>query len=427
MSMPRPVYALVDGNNFYVSCERVFDPKLEGIPVVVLSNNDGCVVARSPEAKALGIKMGQPWFQVRDFERLGLKALSSNYALYADMSNRMMRILGRLAPRQEVYSIDECFLELTGMPGPYAADGQRIRKTIHRWIGIPTCVGIGFSKTQAKLANHVAKKQPEWEGVCDFTALPETELDALLAGIEVAEVWGVGPRLAERLGTLGITTVLELKKADSKTLRRRFSVLMERIVLELRGIPCLPLETVSPPKKQIISSRSFGRPVTTLAELKEAVSTYTARAAERLRQQRSVAQAVHVFIRTSPFREDAPYYAQGHTLALTLPTDDTRKLVKAAHRALETSFVPGLPYQKAGIVLLELQPKPTSPTADLFERTTENEPLMAVLDQIRARLGRHSIRFAGEGLHKPWAMRRSRSSPAYTTDPKALPVAQAGG
>jgi len=310
--MRKRIFVLVDGNNFYVSCERVFNPRLEGQPVVVLSNNDGCAIARSQEAKALGIAMGQPWFQIRHMERkYGLTAFSSNYALYADMSNRMMGILSQFAPAQEVYSIDECFLDLTGLNVDLTAHGHALRDRVKQWIGIPTCVGIGHSKTQAKLANHIAKKRPEWNGVCDLSSLPESTVNELMASIDVGEVWGVGQKLTERLNALGIQTVLDLKRADPKVIQRRFSVVLERTVWELRGIACLRLEDISPPRQQIISSRSFGRPVTELNELKEAVTAYMSRAAEKLRRQGSIAQALHVHIRTSPFREDRPYYGKG--------------------------------------------------------------------------------------------------------------------
>ncbi len=415
--MPRRVYALVDGNNFYVSCERVFDPSLEGRPVVVLSNNDGCAVARSQEAKALGIRMGQPWFQIRHLEGMGLKAFSSNYTLYADMSNRMMGILGQFAPLQEVYSIDECFLDLGGLDVDLTAYGHAMRARVRQWIGIPTCVGIGHSKTQAKLANHLAKKRPEWDGVCDLTALPESAVDGLMAGIEVGEVWGVGRKLSERLNALGIRSVLDLKRADPKTIQRRFSVVLERTVWELRGIPCLRLEEVAPPKQQIITSRSFGRPVTALRELKEAVATFTGRAAEKLRRQGSVAQAIHVSIRTSPFREDRPYYGKGRTIPLSAPSDDTRRLVKAALEGLEAIYRPGHAYQKAGVVLLDIQPKGPGQIGDMLAGAEGDRAarLMQTMDAINARLGKGAIRLAGEGIAQGWAMRRGRMSAARAT------------
>lgn len=434
-AMPKRVYALVDGNNFYVSCERVFNPRLEGVPVVVLSNNDGCAVARSQEAKSLGISMGQPWFQIRHMEKqYGLKAFSSNYELYADMSNRMMSILSTFAPKQEVYSIDECFLDLSGMTIDRSQLGQTIRHQVKQWIGIPTCVGIGHSKTQAKLANHIAKKRPEWSSVCDLTSLPEARINELMASIAVNEVWGIGRKLTEQLNSLGIHNVLDLKKADPKTMQRKFSVVVERTILELRGIACLSLEDITPPKQQIISSRSFGRAVTELYELKQAVTSYMSRAAEKLRKQSSVAQAIHVHIRTSPFREDKPYYGQGRTLPLITPTDDTRQLVKAALRGLEAIYQPGHDYQKAAVMLMDIQAKGAGQMSDLFSFTHENDTqahenkadqVMRLMDGINARMGKACIKLAGEGVETGWAMKRGRSSQAFTTSLRALPMVYA--
>ena len=280
--------ALVDGNNFYVSCERAFNPALEQRPVVVLSNNDGCVVSRSNEAKALGIKMGVPYFEVKHLTKShGLIWLSSNYTLYGDMSARMMSILGAFAPEQEIYSIDECFLDFTGMVVDQIARGRKMRATVRQYIGIQTCVGIGPSKTMAKLANHIAKKQPQFRGVFAWSALTATEQDAMMAGLEVGEVWGIGRRLNAQLDNLGIRSALDLKQADPAAMRRRFSVVMERTIAELNGVACLDLEDVAPRKEQIMCSRSFGRPVTDLADLKEAVMSYTVRAAARMREQSS--------------------------------------------------------------------------------------------------------------------------------------------
>ena len=281
------MFALVDGNNFYVSCERVFNPQLRDQPVVVLSNNDGCVVARSNEVKALGVKMGTPWFQLRDLAKThGILALSSNYSLYADMSSRMMAVLGTYSPDQEVYSIDECFLGMQGFSHfDREEHGQRIRRQVLQWVGIPVCVGFGETKTLAKLANHCAKKGLAGEnGVCDLTRLAPSERSHLFATVPVNEGWGGGRRLTEQLGQRGITTVEQLRTADAETLRQAFSVVLERTVRELNGIPCLDMETVAPNKQQILSSRSFGAYVYTLPELQEAVALYMSRAAEKLRR-----------------------------------------------------------------------------------------------------------------------------------------------
>ncbi len=318
--------ALIDGNNFYVSCERVFNPWLRDRPVVVLSNNDGCAVARSNEVKALGVKMGEPWFRLRDLaQQHGIVALSSNYALYADMSQRMMTLLGDFSPSQEVYSIDECFLDL-GNQHDVTSIGHAMRLRIANWLGLPVGVGIGPSKTLAKLANHVAKKRPAYAGVCNFNIMAGEDLERLMAEIDVAEVWGVGPRGAEKLRAMGITNVLLLRRADAGQLRKRFSVVMARTVEELNGVSCLSLEMVAPSRQQIQSSRSFGQPVYEQDELAEAVLTFLRRGVRRMRGRGLVTGAIHVFIQTNPFRERDPQYRQGVTMPVLNSTSDELRL-----------------------------------------------------------------------------------------------------
>jgi len=417
-------FALVDGNNFYVSCERVFNPKLEGKPVVVLSNNDGCVVARSAEVKALGVKMAVPWFQLKDMARKhGILAYSSNYTLYADMSNRMMRVLGSYSPQQEIYSIDECFLGLDGFPpAELASMGQRIRRQVKQWVGLPVCVGIASTKTLAKLANHCAKKDLAGaEGVCDFGQMSSAELTNLFSRIGVGEVWGVGRRITERLAGMGVTTVRDLRDADAGMLRREFSVVLERTVMELRGVSCLELEELAPAKKQIMSSRTFGSYIHSLPELEEAVSTYIARAAEKLRRQDSVANAVEVYIRTNPFNEKHPQYQQAIAVPLTQATSDTVRLTRAALWGLRRIYRPGYAYQKAGVMLMDLHP--TGQTQGvLFGTASPGRPeLMQVIDRANARWGRGTLKLAAEGVIKPWQMKRERMSPAYTTRWEDLP------
>lgn len=292
VSPDRPVFALVDCNNFYASCEKLFDPRLKTRPVVVLSNNDGCVVARSAEVKALGIPMGVPWFQLQAQARKhGIVACSSNYALYADMSNRVVEVLSSFSPKIEVYSIDESFLDFTGFERQgYTSYGAEIRQRVADWLGLAVCVGIGTSKTLAKLANHCAKKSHAGaDGVCDFTVMSEPALVQLFARIVVGEVWGVGRQITARLEAMGIKTVLQLRDANPETIRSRFSVVLERTVRELRGISCLDLQEVDPDKQQIMSSRSFGAVIYELADLEEAVASYIAKAAEKLRAQDSLA------------------------------------------------------------------------------------------------------------------------------------------
>ena len=408
--------ALVDVNNFYVSCERVFNPKLNNKPVVVLSNNDGCAISRSNEAKALGIKMGEPWFKCQELaQRYGIEGLSSNYALYADMSNRVMTIIGQYAPTQEVYSIDESFLDLTGIPQNHASTARDMRSKIKQWTGLPVCVGIGQSKTLAKLANHVAKKRPEYEGVCNFNELKETALNELMASIEVGEIWGVGRRLSVRLQTLGIKTALDLKKANPEFLRQQFSVVMEKTNRELNGIVCLELEDIAPNKKEIMSSRSFGYKVRDLQSLKEAVTLYTSSAAEKLRKQSSVAGAIRVYIRTSPFGDGAKY-ANSLTISLPSPTDDSIQLIKVALWALKHIYKQGYDYQKAGLILTDISPS-NDEQKDLFGITTitKSSKLMTVIDAINQKMGKSTLRVASQGFSESWKMRQQRKSKSYTS------------
>ncbi|MDP2810445.1 MAG: Y-family DNA polymerase [Rhodocyclaceae bacterium] len=416
--------ALVDGNNFYVSCERVFNPKLENRPVVVLSNNDGCAVARSNEVKALGVKMGTPWFKMRDLARQhGIVALSSNYALYADMSNRMMTVLGQFSPDQEIYSIDECFLGLDGFEHIDLIEyGQAIRRRVKRWVGLPVCVGIAETKTLAKLANHCAKKNLAGsESVCDFGRMTEPELSRLFSGIEVGEVWGVGRQLTRKLGEMGITTVEGLRTTDAKTMRNRFSVVLERTIAELNGIPCLEPEEAALNRQQIISSRSFGKYVRDLDPLGEAVASYIAIAAERLRSQGSLAGMVQVYIRTNPHRKDAPQYQQGLTVPMPEATDDTLRLTRAALWALKRIYRSGFDYQKAGVALLSLTDA-GRPQMSLFSKARDNTCLMQAMDRINGIWGKGTLRSAAEGIGRSWRMKRERMSPGYTTRWEEVPV-----
>ncbi|OZA31854.1 MAG: DNA polymerase V subunit UmuC [Hydrogenophilales bacterium 17-64-65] len=417
-------FALVDGNNFYVSCEQVFNPSLEGRPMVVLSNNDGCVVARSAEVKALGVKMGVPWFQLKELAvRHNILALSSNYTLYADMSNRMMGVLGSYSPEQEIYSIDECFLGLDGFaPDSLRGMGQRMRRQVRQWVGIPVCVGIAATKTLTKLANHCAKKNLAGaDGVCDFGQISADELTALFDRIQVNEVWGVGRRLTERLAVMGITTVRALRDADPALMRREVSVVLERTVRELRGVSCLALEDLAPNKQQIMSSRSFGEYVYELTDLEQAVSTYIARAAEKLRRQRSLANAVQVYIRTNPFSERQPQYQRGITVPLTQATNDTIRLTRAALWGIKHIYRPGFAYQKAGVMLMDLHSE-DQVQGVLFATVAPARPaLMDVIDRANARWGGGTLKLAAEGVKKPWQMKRERKTPSYTTRWDELP------
>jgi DNA polymerase V len=417
--------ALVDVNNFYVSAERVFNPKLEGVPVVVLSNNDGCAVARSAEVKALGVKMGEPWFRMKDLARKhGIIALSSNYALYADLSNRVMKVLHDFSPRQEVYSIDECFLDMEGMPGDLTETGQAIRRRIKQWVGLPVCVGIASTKTLAKLANHVAKKRLQYEGVCNFKTMPKIQVDEILASIEVGEVWGIGKKLTAQLQAGGVHTVKQLRDFDVTRLRQRFGVVMERTVRELRGESCLEMVDVTPAKQLIISSRSFGRYVTDIKELEEAVSTYMSRAAEKLRRQHSVAATAYVYIRTNPHQEGEPQYSPGMMVALPQATSDTRELVEAVLVCLRRIYREEFRYQKAGVMLSDIFSENIY-QGDLFSAhatSPRNTRLMATLDQINLKMGKSVIKLASDGVGQGWKMKTGNKSPAYTTQWMELPT-----
>jgi DNA polymerase V len=418
--------ALVDCNNFYVSCERLFQPRLEGKPVVVLSNNDGCVVSRSQEVKDLGLKMAVPWFQMKDIaKRHGIIALSSNYTLYADISNRVMRLLSQYCPDQEIYSIDESFLDLTGI-ADLTEYAQTIRSTIRRCVGIPVCIGIAPSKTLAKLANHVAKKQKQYHSVCDFNAMTARMLDNLLAKIEAGEVWGVGRRSAERLQQMGIATALELKCSPAKRVRAEFGVVMERIVAELNGEACIGLDEITPPRQQIICSRSFGVPVSLLADLEQAVIAYTTRAAEKLRGQHSLAGGIQVYIRTNPHQDKGSQYQPAMLLPLSEPTNDTRLLCRAALGGLRQIYRSGYAYQKAGVMLTEIVAATSRPRT-LFDDVAAQQKsaaLMETLDRINRRMGSGTMQLLGEGVRKSWAMRRGNASQRYTTEWNELAVAR---
>jgi DNA polymerase V len=414
--------ALVDCNNFYVSCERVFRPDLRDVPVVVLSNNDGCAVSRSNEAKALGIKMGQPWFECKALaEENGILALSSNYALYADMSNRVMSILASYAPRQEVYSIDESFLDLTGV-SKLRDLSYEMRERVLRWTGIPVCVGIGPTKTLAKLANHVAKKHPRSKGVFNYNDLSETQQAKLLSQITVDEVWGIGRKITKRLALHGIQTVQELRVAHTPTLRSEFGVVMEKTQRELQGISCIDLEEHVPDKKQIISSRSFGKPVTELAVVQDALSVFVANATEKLRAQSGQAALVQVFLLTNRFRPEQPQYNPSMTVPLPQPTNDSLVLNRWVQHVAGLLWRDGYKYKKAGIMLGDIS-HVSMVQGDLLEPVvTSDTRLMSAIDGLNSRFGRGTIKVSTGGMRVEWGMRQERKSPNYTTDWSQLPT-----
>ncbi|HDQ44809.1 MAG TPA: Y-family DNA polymerase [bacterium] len=418
-------YALIDCNNFYVSCERVFDPALRNRPVVVLSNNDGCIVARSDEVKTLGIGNGTPLFRCRDrLDRHGTAVLSSNYALYGDMSRRVMETLSRFSPEIETYSIDEAFLSLAGFQRRdttrYAGE---IKKTVERWTGIPVTVGVAETKTLAKIATRLAKKDPGMRGICNLMGFPR--LEEILEGIPVEKIWGVGTASARKLRRSGIGTARQFRHADPKWVRKHFRVVGLRTQRELWGEACIPLEEEPPPKKQIVCSRSFGRPVTTLQDLRESVADYAAQAASNLRRQGSLARILQVYIATNPFN-GGPQHTGGIQVRFPTPTSDSLQLVRFACRSVERIFKPGFHYKKAGVMLLELTPGSRMQTDVFWPHTTEKiDSLMQAMDQINGRFGAGSVQIASSGIAKNWRMRRSFKSPRYTTQWEDLPVVKA--
>ncbi|HEX6624050.1 MAG TPA: Y-family DNA polymerase [Pyrinomonadaceae bacterium] len=406
-------FALVDCNNFYVSCERVFDPRLIGRPVVVLSNNDGCVVARSNEAKALGIRMGVPLFRIQDLvDYHKVAVLSSNYALYGDMSSRVMAVLHDLAPVVEVYSIDEAFL-LLDLPQAWLQEfARRARERVYRWTGIPVSVGVAPTKTLAKVAGERAKKSPD--GVCDLT--DRERADEVLASLPVGDVWGVGRQYAKLLRSRGIETAKQLRDSDERWARKAMTVVGARIVHELRGTSCLALEAAPPAKKSVTCSRSFGQPVETPGELKEAVAYYTQSAAERLRRHRLAAGAVTVFVSTNRFSKSEPQYSNSATVEVAFPTDSTQELLAVTLRAAEKMFREGFRFKKAGVILSALVP--SSPmTARMYGDALwqKSRRLMGAIDEINRKFGKDSIRFAAGGMRRVWKTKAERESPRYTT------------
>lgn len=414
--MAESVLALIDCNAFYCSCERVFRPDLAQRPVVVLSNNDGCVIARSAEAKRLGIAMAAPWFQVRELARRGkVEAFSSNYALYGDLSDRVMRTLATLLPRLERYSIDEVFADLAGLPEPLDALGHRLQARVQKWTGIPVSVGIAGTKTLAKLANAAAKRWPaRTGGVLDLRD-PAVH-DWVLRRSPIEDVWGVGRRLAARLRGEGVTTAWELAGQDAWSLRQRYSVVLEKTARELRGLACLSLEELEAPRQTICSSRMFGRRQYQFGALAEAVASYTARAAEKLRAQGSLCRTLRVSIQTGMHGADEGRYANAALLNLPAPSDDTRVLNDQAQAGLREIFRDGFGYAKAEVLLLDLCGR-SEVAADLFAAVPDPAAarLMATLDAINGRFGRETLRPARIPRDPAWQMRRDLLSPRYTT------------
>jgi len=421
------VFALVDCNNFYVSCERVFNPRLQGKPVIVLSNNDGCVVARSNEAKALGIGMGVAAFEIAGLlKKHNVIAMSSNYTLYADMSSRVMEVLSTFTPEMEVYSIDEAFLNLAGVNCDLANYARQIRQTVKKWTGMPVSIGIARTKTLAKIANHLAKKSPKLDGILDLTgsttltAGGEANLEEVLVEVPVEKVWGVGIRSTIKLKRAGIATALDLSKADISWIRGCFSVVGVRTVYELRGICCYQLEHNPPAQKSIIVSCMFGQPIEEIDGLKEAISTYAARAGERLRQQKLTAGAISVFVTTSRFIKNS--YFNSHTVEFPVSTSDTTELIRSAVSCIDKLYRRGRQFKKCGVILLGLVPE-SQMQRGLFDNGEREKAgrLMRAIDAINAKVDT-PVRWAIEGVNQPWQVKFKRRSKRYTTRWDELPV-----
>lgn len=412
-------FVLVDVDSMYASCEEAFRPDIRGKPVVVLSNNDGCVIAQNKLAKeTLDIYMARPWFEIKEVaEKLGTVVFSSNYELYANMSNRFSAVLSRYSPRMEKYSIDEVFLEMTGIKANYTDYGQEIRRDVRDSIGLPICVGFGHSKTLAKLANNCAKKQSHWNGVCDFTALSETEIDAILADLPVSKVWGVGSRLEAKLNEVGVFNVLRLKRADPKRIRDKFGVLLERTARELSGEVWIEMEDELPEAKQVMSSRSFGVRASTLEDLSQAIAFHAGIAAERMRSKGLYANGVYVFAQNSP-HDQAEYYSGQLSVGFPAPTNSTTKITKTALWLLKRLYRPGVYYQKCGVMLLETVSK-GGLQSDMFgftESDPKSEALMEVMDRINQKYSKGTVKTAAEGQVQAWRMQRNYLSPNYTGD-----------
>ncbi|WP_391485650.1 Y-family DNA polymerase [Acinetobacter pittii] len=398
MKHENKVFFLIDVNNMYVSCERVFDPSLNNKPVIVLSNNDGCAVARSNESKALNIKMGVPLFQIKDIvQKNNVVVLSSNYVMYAEMSRRFHKILASYVTDEEVepYSIDECFVDFTAYEKNFDLEkvGHDMRAKIWKWIGLPVCVGIGRSKTEAKISNHIAKKNQGFNGVCDLVSMDPCNKEYYFSLIEVSEVWGVGRKHSKKLQSMGINTVLDLACTEAREMQRQFSIVMARTINELQGISCIEIEDTPPSKKQIIKSCSFGAKVTELDDLKEAIAMHAQEACKRLRDEESLCGCLLVFVQSSPFDESAPFYNKSITGAFSEPTDCATDFVKAAVKMVSDIFKEGINYKKCGVILTGLEPK-AGHTYDLltdFETIEKKEKLMQTLDNVHTKFGKKKL------------------------------------
>jgi len=411
--------ALIDCNSFYVSCERLFNPKIRRLPVVVLSNNDGCIISRSNEAKALGIKMGEPYFKARNIIiKNNVQVFSSNYSLYGDISRRVMRTLKRFNSKIEVYSIDEAFLDLSNFSDKEVKDvGKEIRKTVLQWTGIPTSIGIAETKTLSKVANHIAKKQKS--GVVSLVNIKD--LDPILEKVEVRDIWGVGKQLSKFYIKNGIYNAKQLKNASNTWIKKTKNVLSSRTAMELRGVPCIEIETKQTKRKSCCVSRSFGKKVEKLRELKESVTSYCLNAAEKIRSESLVCKSITVFIRTSPFQNKGIFYSNSKTIDFPIATNNSIEIVKNALTGLDLIYKDGFKYQKAGIILSGLSDSEKGNSLFKSKKDERIKNLMQSIDNTNYRYGRSTISLASAGINKKWSMRRQYSSKIDTADFYSLP------
>ena len=407
-------FALVDCNNFYASCERIFNPKLIGRPIVVLSNNDGCIITRSAEAKALGIKMGEPYFKAKKIiQKNNVKVFSSNYALYGDISQRVMETLSSFSPEVEIYSIDEAFLGFNGFKN-YELNTycRHMREKIKKWVGIPVSIGLSGTKTLAKMANHLAKKNPNYQGVCILKN--KISIEKALREMEINDIWGIGNRSSTFLKRYNVKTAKDFTLLDRQWIRKNMGVVGERIYFELQGISCLDLDLIPSNKKSCCVSRSFSNPVEKLNDLEESISNYGTRVAEKIRNEKLVTQSMSVFVLTNHFNKREKQYSNSIKLQLPFPTNDSIKIVKRALEGLRQIYRNGYRYKKAGIILYELNK--ASQTRGLLDTDRDqSDSVMRTIDQINYRHGNSTIKLASEGVERKWAMRRERVSPCYTT------------
>jgi DNA polymerase V len=415
--------ALVDCNSFYVSCERLFNPKIRKKPVVVLSNNDGCIISRSNEAKTLGIKMGEPYFKAKDIIiKNKVEVFSSNYSLYGDLSRRVMRTLKRFNSEIEIYSIDEAFLDLSNFPDNEVEKiGKEIRETVLQWTGIPTSIGIAKTKTLSKIANHIAKKKQS--GVTSLIGIDN--LDPILEKVEINDVWGVGRQLTKFYQKNGVYNAKQLKNKSNTWIKKSSNVLGSRTAMELRGIPCINLETTQAKRKSCVVSRSFGKRIEKFQELKEAVANYCLNASEKIRSESLVAKAITVFVRTSPFQRNFSYYSNAKTIDFPIATNNSIETVKTAISILEKIFKNGYQYQKAGVMLTGLRNDDGGKNLFSSEKDEKINSLMRSIDNTNYRYGRSTLSLASAGVKKKWNMRRQYSSKIDTADFYCLPTIRA--